>query len=404
MARRRTESRSQNTRSAEALTPTEEPRAARPYDIIDLIIPVHNQRQLTLACLAAVRSASVQAHYEIVVVDDASTDKNLLDDLAQDQAAGRITLLTNETNLGFTLSVNRGMRLHTDRDVVLLNNDTLVFDGWLDRLHNAAYSRPRVASVNPLTNASHISCYPYRSANGTVRFEVPDAEISRMAGEVNAGRAAEVHTTVGFCMYIRRQSLNDIGLFDAIHFPVGYGEESDFCYRARRLGWQHLVTGDSFVRHWEGQTFGESKMQRIREMIEIFTRLHSDLAQRDREFAERDPVGPLRARLDLARLRHKLAGTDGIAVVGAGASCQDGVGPHLQIDSESGVMRWSVPTSDTLINLPVYALPHDVARLNANLDYLGVLSLRFADSSLRTWFAERLQGRPFEMTIFASLV
>ena len=68
-----------------------------------------------------------------------------------------------------------------------------------------------------------------------------------------------MHVTVGFCMYIRPAVLDAVGYFDDHLFPVGYGEESDFCYRARKLGWRHIVTGDVFVRHWEGQSFGERK-------------------------------------------------------------------------------------------------------------------------------------------------
>jgi GT2 family glycosyltransferase len=241
---------------------------------VDIVVPVHQQRRLTKACLASILAADVGTSFELVVVDDASTDPALRVSLEEAASAGRLTLLNNEANFGFTRSVNRGMRLHSDRDVVLLNSDTVVFDGWLDCLRRAAHARPRVASVNPLTNASHIGCYPFRVPDGEVRFEMPDAELNAMAAEANAGRTAEVHTTVGFCMYIRRASLDEVGLFDAENFPVGYGEESDFCYRARRLGWRHLIAGDSFVRHWEGQTFGPRKAQLMETMIGVFARLH----------------------------------------------------------------------------------------------------------------------------------
>jgi GT2 family glycosyltransferase len=224
---------------------------------VDVIVPVHNQRPLVEACLSSVLGTRNEIPFELVVVDDASTDCELEARLAQLAEAGRLTLLTNLANLGFTRSVNRGMQLHTNRDVLLLNSDTVVYGDWLDRLRRAAYSQPRIASVNPLTNASHIGSYPYRGANGSVRFEISDQHLDALAAEVNRERRVVVHTTVGFCMYIRRATLDDVGYFDAEHFSAGYGEESDFCYRARKVGWRHLVTGDMFVRHWEGQSFGE---------------------------------------------------------------------------------------------------------------------------------------------------
>src|ERR1039457_1798631 len=97
---------------------------------IDVIIPVYNQRKLTLDCLASVLGARNKTLFEVVVINDASTDIELQEGLARLAQDNKITLLRNPENLGFTRSVNRGMRLHGHRDVILLNNDTLVFRDW----------------------------------------------------------------------------------------------------------------------------------------------------------------------------------------------------------------------------------------------------------------------------------
>ena len=155
------------------------------------------------------------------------------------------------------------MRLHPDRDVLLLDGDTAVHGSWLERLQAAAYSDPEVATVNPLTNASHISGYPFRDSNDGVVLEVNDDVLDHLAAENNAGKNVNVHTTVGFCMFIKRECINSIGLFDVRKFPIRYGEESDFCYRAKKFGWRHLVVGDVFVRHLENQSFGERKKKLV---------------------------------------------------------------------------------------------------------------------------------------------
>ena len=83
-------------------------------------------------------------------------------------AQRRITLLANEANAGFVQSVNRGMALHGDRDVVLLNSDTEVANDWLGRLHAAAHSAPGVATVTPFSNNATICSYPFEGWKGGV--------------------------------------------------------------------------------------------------------------------------------------------------------------------------------------------------------------------------------------------
>jgi GT2 family glycosyltransferase len=276
--------------------------------IIDVIVPVYNQRELTLDCLSSVLGARNEAQFEVVVVDDASTDIELQERLARLAQDHKITLLHNSKNLGFTRSVNRGMRLHPDRDVLLLNNDTLVFGDWIDRLHGVAYSASRIASVNRLTNSSHISSYPFHGVLYNSAFEISDEMLDSLASEVNRGHVSVVHTTVGFCMYIRRVALDDVGLFDEHYFPYAYGEECDFCYRARKIGWRHLVAGNVFVRHFEGQSFGERKARLVSEAVETFRKLHPQCEALDRKFAQNDPNRPLRINLHFARLKLLLGG------------------------------------------------------------------------------------------------
>lgn len=233
---------------------------------LDAIVPVHNQRELVESCLTSVLSARNRVAFEVVVIDDASTDPELKAHLAQFAEAGLVTLLTNPENRGFTRSVNRGMQLHPERDVVLLNSDTLVSSDWIDRLQLAAFSEPMVGTANPLTNASHIGPYPFRIPVGDVAFEISDEELDGLAAEANRGRYVAVHLTVGFCMYIRRAVLDAVGYFDYQLFPIGYGEDSDFCYRARKLGWCHIVTGDVFVRPMErkrGRAYGQDLRERL---------------------------------------------------------------------------------------------------------------------------------------------
>ena len=378
------------------MTPSSDPT-------VDVIIPVYNQRKLTLDCLASVLAARNQTPFEVIVIDDASTDTELQEALARQAQDKGITLLRNVENLGFTRSVNRGMRLHPDRDVILLNNDTLVFGDWIDRQRATAYSAPRVATVNPMTNSSHISSYPYHGIPYNSAFEVTDEVLDGIAAEVNADRVVVVHTTVGFCMYIRRVALVDVGLFDEVHFPYAYGEESDFCYRARKVGWKNLVAGNVFVRHFEGQSFGERRERLVQDALKVFRRLHPEYDDLDKAFARTDPNRPLRTNLHLGRVKLMLGGAAELAVCPSNEPGRPSTGPVLLFSMPDRTVQIANIALDTLPLLPIYALPRDIAAFNAMLKRLGVTRLSFSTNSVMASFAEVLRGRPMELGLTAEM-
>ena len=139
--------------------------------------------------------------------------------------------MRNDTNLGFVKTVNRGMRLHEDRDVILLNSDTEVFGDWIDRLYATAGRHPTCGTLTPLTNNGTVCSYPFFADQNDGTLELPFEELDRLAREVNRGEVVDTPTAVGFCMYIKRKLIQEIGCFDDEAFGRGYGEENDFCLR-----------------------------------------------------------------------------------------------------------------------------------------------------------------------------
>jgi len=224
--------------------------------LTDVIIPIYRGREETLACIDAVL-ATADATTRIVVVDDATEDPRLAAALDALAAQARITLLRNTENQGFVASVNRAMALHAAHDVVLLNSDTLVFDDWLARLRAAAYSAPAVGTVTPLTNSGTIASYP--RPEGAVIDADDGAALHALAASTHSGTRLAIPVGVGFCLYVRRDCLQEVGAFDAAVFGKGYGEETDFCLRARRRGWSHRLAADVFVYHAGGVSFGDRR-------------------------------------------------------------------------------------------------------------------------------------------------
>jgi len=269
--------------------------------VIDVVVPVYLGLAQTRRCIESVLRNRQDTAFELVVVDDASPDPEIvayLDGLARQ---GRITLARNERNAGFVQTANRGMSLHPDRDVVLLNSDTEVANDWLDRLRRSAWSRPDIGTVTPFSNNATICSYPFEGWAGGVPGTLGLAGLDRLFAIVNAGRMEDLPTAVGFCMYIRRECLNATGLFDAERFGRGYGEENDFCLRAAKAGWRSVLAGDVFVFHEGAVSFSDERIALTTTAARTLSEIHPDYLRTVREFVARDPLNALRQAVDRAR-------------------------------------------------------------------------------------------------------
>ena len=270
---------------------------------VDVIVPVYKGLADTRRCILSALANPCQTPFRLIVLNDASPEPEVtqwLRDVAQTDP--RITLLENPENLGFVGTVNRGMAHSDANDVVLLNSDTEVSNDWLDRLRQTAYSDTKVGTVTPLSNNATICSYPrFCQPNPLVNGHTT-ASLDALCAATNPGVAIDVPTGVGFCMYIRRDCLSAVGLFDVPNFGKGYGEENDFCRRAHAAGWRNLHALDTFVLHAGGVSFGDSKSARELAAMETLRRLYPDYETEVMRFIQADPAQPYRHALDLARL------------------------------------------------------------------------------------------------------
>lgn len=278
------------------------PRRGGPETEVDVIVPVYRGRAETLRCLYSVLSADCDIDYEMVVIDDAGPDDDLSRDLHRLASKGLFSLHRNSKNLGFVMTVNLGMALHSNRDIVLLNSDTEVFDGWLDRLRRAGYRHDRTATVTPLSNNATICSYPRFLQDNPFPLELSYAELDALTETVNTGIEKEAPSGVGFCMYLKRAALNELGQFDAATFGRGYGEENDFCQRAIQKGWRNIIAADLFVHHWGAASFQGEKAVLVSKAMKTMDRLHPTYHSDVAAFIERDPLYRARCQLDNARL------------------------------------------------------------------------------------------------------
>jgi GT2 family glycosyltransferase/glycosyltransferase involved in cell wall biosynthesis len=270
--------------------------------VVDVIIAAYRGLRETQACLNAVLADPDRPAGSVIVVDDSSPEPKLVAWLRTLAASRRITLLHNKRNLGFVASVNRGMAAAGGHDVALLNSDTVVPHGWLRRLAAQAYAVPRVASVSPFSNNATICGYP-AIAGASPAFGMDVDTIDAACRTVNVGRNVEVPTTVGFCMYIRRAALNDVGLFDAKAFGHGYGEENEFCLRAGARGWRHMLACDTYVFHKGNISFGDTAAEWQRRGLKALLARFPDYERIVERHVRLDAAGPARFAVTAALLR-----------------------------------------------------------------------------------------------------
>ena len=193
------------------------------------------------------------------MIDDASPDPEIARILLTIRDWPELEVRRNAENLGFTRTVNLGIALAGSADVVFLNSDTLVTPGWLRNLRHAAYSDPEVGTASPFSNnAGAFSAPEPGVANPLPEWMTLD-EYGRAVTQASRRQYPRVPTTNGFCMYVKRACIDAVGPLDAAAFPRGYGEENDFCMRAGRNGWSHVIDDATLIYHVRSASFGAQK-------------------------------------------------------------------------------------------------------------------------------------------------
>lgn len=284
--------------------PEPAPLASAPPVQVDIIVPVYRGLSDTQRCIGSVLDNAQRQDWRLVVINDCSPEPEVTEWLRElSRREPRVTLLENELNLGFVATVNRGMALSDSHDVVLLNSDTEVANDWLDRLVHAAHHNGRVGTVTPFSNNATICSYPAFCQANALPPGHSTASLDALFAQANASQVVDIPTGVGFCMYIRRDCLDQVGLFDVESFGKGYGEENDFCRRAHAAGWRNLHALDTFVLHAGGVSFGASKSARELAAMDTLRRLHPDYEGAVQEFIQRDPARPARVAVELRRLQ-----------------------------------------------------------------------------------------------------
>ena len=234
---------------------------------VDVVVCVHDALEDVRRCLASVLLHS-RKPFSLVLVDDGSGPeaRDFLADFAREHDAH---LVRNDVARGYTLAANQGLRASRGDYVVLLNSDTVVAPRWLDRLVAAAESGERVGVVGPLSNCASWQSIPdYTNGAGDwAENPLPEGlDVDGMGALLSADGGPirpELPFLNGFCLLIRKRTLEEVGLFDEEAFGRGFGEENDFCLRARASGWRLVLADDVYVHHAQSKSYSHERRKAL---------------------------------------------------------------------------------------------------------------------------------------------
>jgi GT2 family glycosyltransferase/glycosyltransferase involved in cell wall biosynthesis len=269
---------------------------------IDVVVPVFNALADVKQCLESLQRRKDGYRVNAIIVNDGSDAETSawLRDFCGKQS--EFKLIEHDSNQGYTCAVNTGLRASTARYVITLNSDTIVTRGWLRGLVRCMASAPDVGIVGPLSNAASWQNVPdlYDESGMFAINGLPSGmSADDMASLVLRASVRQYPRTPfvnGFCFMIKRDVIDAIGLMDEDNFPLGYGEENDFCIRAAGAGFALAIADDSYVYHAKSKSFGhERRVELSRQGSESLKRKHtstkfSQLVQQVKQTAAMDGV------------------------------------------------------------------------------------------------------------------
>ncbi len=236
---------------------------------LSIIIVNWNTKEFLFSCVRSVFEDGQRMGWEVIVVDNGSHDGSA-DEIRK--TFPLIHLIENEKNLGFARAVNQGLQKASGRYVLLLNPDTQVKHGAIERLMSFMDAHPNAGIsgaqlLNP--NGSRQNCIANFPSLATellnkslLRWLFPE----RFPGKERIySEPIDVDSVIGACMMVRRDAWGQVGFLDEDYFL--FLEETDWCYRMKRAGWKIYHVPDAEVYHFQGKS-AEKEKKRAR--VEYF--------------------------------------------------------------------------------------------------------------------------------------
>ena len=240
-------------------------------ETIDIVVPVYNALGEVKLCLQSLANHTDGLKVRVLVVNDGSdepTTQWLREFCGSDSL---FQLIEHRANKGYTCAVNTGLRASTADYVITQNSDTIVPEGWLQGMVRCMKSDPKIGVVGPLSNAASWQNVPVLrdTSGGFAVNDLPEGHtvetMAQLVASVSIRQYPRIPFVNGFCFMICRAVIDSVGYMDEENFPVGYGEENDYCIRTSDEGFQLAIADDVFVFHAKSKSFGHERRKTLSE-------------------------------------------------------------------------------------------------------------------------------------------
>lgn len=229
---------------------------------ISIIVLCFNQLEYTQECVESILRNTAYPNYELILVDNHSTDQTA--DYLKGLDDPRIKIVLNETNRGFAGGNNDGIRVSDGDYIVLLNNDTVVTRGWLTNMVKK-YREKHVGVVGPVTNSIG------NEAMINLGYYKDIKKMPALAYDYTARHMGENYPNSGtlamFCFMISRKVFEDVGELDE-NYGIGMFEDDDYCMAVRKAGYKVILAEDVFIHHYGNVSFKKLTDEKYRSIFE----------------------------------------------------------------------------------------------------------------------------------------
>lgn len=235
-----------------------------------VVLTYNNLQSTTLPCIESILANTPAGTYELIVVDNASSDGTPDYLKSVSEANNHIEIKLNAINKGYAAGNNDGIKMAKGSIIVLLNNDTLVPEGWLENLTIRLQSDRKTGMVGPVTN----------SAGNEQTVSLPNlneknyGKISQLYVSRHKGIHFQTNRLGFFCVAIKRNVFEKIGMLDE-KFGIGMFEDDDLCLRAIKAGFNLTIAEDCFVYHKGSVSFSK-----------LSNDIYQDLFQKNKSYFE----------------------------------------------------------------------------------------------------------------------
>lgn len=227
---------------------------------VDVVVCIHGALPYVQRCVESVL-ADDSYPFRLLLMDDGSEDTTFSWLKSFAQAHENVILHREDHRTGYTMTANRALRSSNADLLVLLNSDTMVPSGWIEKLIECGYSDEKIGIFGPLSNIGGWQSLPHakddkdRWIYNTIPSESSISEIDRRVERVSQKAFPRVPLLNGFCFAIRREVMDAIGCFDEESFPEGFHEEYDYCLRAAAAGFDIAIADHAYVYHEKSRSY-----------------------------------------------------------------------------------------------------------------------------------------------------